>query len=179
MFSTMDEKLGGVDVLVNNAGIVKPQTSVVDMTAERIRRVFEVNVLGSFLCAREAVMRMSTARGGNGGTIVNLSSAAAKLGSPHEFADYAASKGAIDTFTVGLAKEVATEGIRVNAIRPGLIDTEIHASYGEPDRAERLKMAIPMQRSGSTEEVANAVLWLASDDSSYVTSTIVDVAGGR
>lgn len=179
MFSTMDEKLGGIDVLVNNAGIVKPQTSVVDMTAERIRRVFEVNVLGSFLCAREAVMRMSTARGGNGGTIVNLSSAAAKLGSPHEFADYAASKGAIDTFTVGLAKEVATEGIRVNAIRPGLIDTEIHASYGEPDRAERLKMAIPMQRSGSAEEVANAVLWLASDDSSYVTSTIVDVAGGR
>ena len=179
MFSTMDEKLGGIDVLVNNAGIVKPQTSVVDMTAERIRRVFEVNIVGSFLCAREAVRRMSTARGGAGGAIVNLSSAAAKLGSPHEFADYAASKGAIDTFTVGLAKEVATEGIRVNAIRPGLIDTDIHASYGEPDRAERLRTAIPMQRSGSAEEVAQAVLWLASDDSSYVTSTIVDVAGGR
>jgi NAD(P)-dependent dehydrogenase (short-subunit alcohol dehydrogenase family) len=179
MYAAMDTEFGGIDVLVNNAGIVKPQASVTDMTSERLRRVFEVNIMGSFLCAREAVLRMSTKRGGSGGVIVNLSSAAAKLGSPHEFVDYAASKGAIDTFTVGLAKEVATEGIRVNGIRPGLIETDIHASYGEPDRAERLRTAIPMQRAGSAEEVADAVIWLASEQSSYVTSSIIDVAGGR
>lgn len=179
MFETMDSELGGLDVLVNNAGIVKPQTSVLEMSAERLRRVFDVNIIGSFLCAREAVRRMSTSRGGQGGVIVNMSSAAAKLGSPNEFVDYAASKGAIDTFTIGLAKEVATEGIRVNGIRPGLIDTEIHASYGEPNRAERLRTAIPMQREGSALEVAHAVLWLASQESSYVTATTVDVAGGR
>ena len=179
MYAAMDAEFGGIDVLVNNAGIVKPQASVTDMTAERLRRVFDVNIVGSFLCAKQAVLRMSTERGGSGGVIINLSSAAAKLGSPHEFVDYAASKGAIDTFTMGLAKEVATQGIRVNGIRPGLIDTDIHASYGEPDRAERLRTAIPMQRAGSAEEVADAVIWLASEQSSYVTSTIIDVAGGR
>ena len=179
IFSRMDQELGGIDVLVNNAGIVKPQTTILEMDSERMRRVFDVNIVGSFLCAREAVKRMSTARGGNGGVIVNMSSAAAKLGSPNEFIDYAASKGAIDTFTLGLAKEVAVQGIRVNGIRPGLIDTEIHASYGEPDRAERLRPMIPMQREGSAEEVAYAVLWLVSSESSYVTGTMIDVSGGR
>ncbi|MGR8946760.1 MAG: SDR family oxidoreductase [Gammaproteobacteria bacterium] len=179
LFSELDSEFGGIDVLINNAGIVKPQASVVDMDAARLMRVFEVNIIGSFLCAREAVLRMSTARGGTGGAIVNMSSAAARLGSPHEFVDYAASKGAVDTFTMGLAKEVATEGIRVNGIRPGLIDTEIHASYGEPDRAERLRPMIPMQREGSAAEVANAALWLASDEASYVTGTTIDVSGGR
>ena len=179
IFTQMDEALGGIDVLVNNAGIVKPQTTILEMDSARIRRVLEVNVVGSFLCAREAVKRMSTEQGGDGGVIVNMSSAAAKLGSPNEFIDYAASKGAIDTFTLGLAKETALQGIRVNGIRPGLIDTEIHASYGEPDRAERLRPMIPMQREGSAEEVAYAVLWLASGESSYVTGTTIDVSGGR
>ena len=179
MFTAMDDEFGGVDVLINNAGIAKPQTNLLGMDAARLRRVFEVNIVGSFLCAREAVARMATSSGGEGGVIVNMSSAAARLGSPHEFVDYAASKGAIDTFTMGLAKEVASEGIRVNGIRPGLIDTEIHASYGEPGRAERLRPTIPMQRAGSAEEVAEAALWLASKEASYVTGTTIDVSGGR
>ena len=179
MFAQMDDEFGGIDVLVNNAGIAKQQTTIMGMDAERLQRIFAVNIVGSFLCAREAVGRMSTTHGGEGGAIVNMSSAAAKLGSPNEFIDYAASKGAIDTFTLGLAKEVATQGIRVNGIRPGLIDTEIHASYGEPNRAERLRPMIPMQREGSAEEVAHAVLWLAGDESSYVAATIMDVSGGR
>lgn len=179
IFAVMDTELGGIDVLVNNAGIVKPQTTILEMDSDRMRRVFDVNIVGSFLCAREAVKRMSTAAGGNGGVIVNMSSAAARLGSPNEFIDYAASKGAIDTLTLGLAKEVATQGIRVNGIRPGLIDTEIHAAYGEPNRAERLRPMIPMQREGSADEVATAVIWLASDEASYVTGTTIDVSGGR
>ena len=179
LFETCDRELGELSVLINNAGIVKPQTTIDSMDAERINAVLKVNVTGSFLCAREAVRRMSTARGGSGGVILNVSSAAAKLGSPNEFIDYAASKGAIDTFTIGLAKEVATQGIRVNGVRPGLIDTEIHASCGEPNRTARLRSAIPMQREGSAEEVAEAILWLVCDESSYVTSTLVDVSGGR
>jgi NAD(P)-dependent dehydrogenase (short-subunit alcohol dehydrogenase family) len=152
---------------------------VEDMDAERLARVFSTNIIGSFLCAREAVRRMSTRRGGNGGVIVNLSSMAARLGSPNEYVDYAASKGAIDTFTLGLAKEVAAEGIRVNAVRPGLIYSDIHAAGGMPDRVDRLKHTVPMQRGGYPEEVARAILWLLSDDASYSTGTFVDVAGGR
>lgn len=179
LFAAIDSEFGRLDVLVNNAGIAKPQMSLVQMDSDRLRRVFDVNVIGSFLCAREAVKRMSTELGGAGGVIINMSSAAARLGSPHEFIDYAASKGAMDTFTVGLSKEVADAGIRVNGIRPGLIDTEIHASYGEPNRAVRLRSSIPMQREGSAIEVAHAVLWLAGEESSYVTGTTVDVSGGR
>ena len=179
MFNAMDDEFGGIDVLINNAGIVKPQTTLLEMDAARLRRVFDVNIVGSFLCAREAVARMATSRGGQGGVIVNMSSAAARIGSPNEFIDYAASKGAIDTFTMGLAKEVAIDEIRVNGIRPGLIDTDIHASYGEPGRAERLRPMIPMQREGSAAEVASAALWLASSEASYVTGTTIDVSGGR
>lgn len=168
--------LGG---LVNNAGIVGPTQRVEDMSAERIQRMMAVNVTGSILCAREAVKRMSTRRGGKGGVIVNLSSVAARLGGANIYADYAASKGAIDTFTLGLGYEVADEGIRVAAIRPGLIDTEIHASGGEPDRAQRLAGNIPMKRAGTADEVANAIVWLMSGEASYVTSAILDVSGGR
>ena len=149
------------------------------MEAARWQRVLQVNVIGAFLCAREAVRRMSTARGGAGGVIVNLSSAAARIGAPGEYVDYAASKGAIDSMTLGLAKEVATEGIRVNAVRPGIIHTDIHASGGEPNRIERVKPSIPMQRGGTAEEVAAAILWLMSDEASYVTGTFLDVTGGR
>jgi NAD(P)-dependent dehydrogenase (short-subunit alcohol dehydrogenase family) len=170
---------GALGALVNNAGIVGPTARVEDMSAERIQRMMAVNVTGSMLCAREAVKRMSTRHGGKGGVIVNLSSVAAKLGSPNTYVDYAASKGAIDSFTVGLGHEVAGEGIRVAAIRPGLIDTEIHASGGEPDRAHRLAGNVPMKRVGTAEEIANAVVWLMSDDASYVTSAILDVSGGR
>jgi NAD(P)-dependent dehydrogenase (short-subunit alcohol dehydrogenase family) len=179
LFDHVDSDLGPVSALVNNAGILEQQMRVEDMDAERLARVFSTNIIGSFLCAREAVRRMSTRRGGNGGVIVNLSSMAARLGSPNEYVDYAASKGAIDTFTLGLAKEVAAEGIRVNAVRPGLIYSDIHAAGGMPDRVDRLKHTVPMQRGGYPEEVARAILWLLSDDASYSTGTFVDVAGGR
>ena len=178
LFKAADE-FGTLGALVNNAGIVGPSMRVEDMSAERIQRMMAVNVTGSILCAREAVKRMSTRNGGAGGVIVNLSSVAAKLGSPNTYVDYAASKGAVDSFTVGLGYEVAAEGIRVAAIRPGLIDTEIHASGGEPDRAHRLAHMVPMKRIGTAEEIANAIVWLMSDDASYVTSAILDVSGGR
>jgi NAD(P)-dependent dehydrogenase (short-subunit alcohol dehydrogenase family) len=179
MFEKVDAKLGRLTALVNNAGVVD-QTSRVDaMSMARFKRMFEINVYGSFVCAREAVRRMSTRHGGSGGTIVNLSSVAARLGAPGQYVDYAAAKGAIDSFTVGLAKEVATEGIRVNAVRPGIIDTEIHASGGLPDRAREMAPQVPMQRPGSAEEVARSILWLMSPESSYTTGTVLDVTGGR
>jgi NAD(P)-dependent dehydrogenase (short-subunit alcohol dehydrogenase family) len=171
--------IGRVAALVNNAGVVDRTARVDEMSAERVTRMMTVNVVGSILCAREAVKRMSTRHGGVGGVIVNLSSVAATLGSPGLYVDYAASKGAIDTFTIGLAREVAGEGIRVNAIRPGLIDTDIHASGGEPGRAQRLAPTVPMKRVGTAEEVANAIVWLMSDEASYVTGTVFDVSGGR
>jgi NAD(P)-dependent dehydrogenase (short-subunit alcohol dehydrogenase family) len=179
MFEKVDAKLGRLTALVNNAGVVD-QTSRVDaMSMARFRRMFEINVYGSFVCAREAVRRMSTRHGGAGGTIVNLSSVAARLGAPGQYVDYAAAKGAIDSFTIGLAKEVATEGIRVNAVRPGIIDTDIHASGGLPDRAREMAPQVPMQRPGSAEEVARSILWLMSPESSYTTGTVLDVTGGR
>jgi NAD(P)-dependent dehydrogenase (short-subunit alcohol dehydrogenase family) len=178
LFEAADE-FGTLGALVNNAGIVGPSARVEDMSAERIQRMMAVNVTGSILCAREAVKRMSTRNGGKGGVIINLSSVAAKLGSPNTYVDYAASKGAVDSFTIGLGHEVAGEGIRVAAIRPGLIDTEIHASGGEPDRAHRLAHLVPMKRVGTSEEIANAIVWLMSDEASYVTSAILDVSGGR
>lgn len=173
------DRLGRLVGLINNAGVVDLKSRVDQFSFARLTRMMAINVVGSILCAREAVRRMSTAHGGQGGTIVNMSSAAAVLGSPNEFVDYAASKGAIDSFTVGLAKEVATEGIRVNAVRPGMIDTEIHASAGVPDRVEQFRDAIPMKRAGTAEEVARAVLWLMSEDASYTTGTIITVSGGR
>ena len=173
------DKFGTLGALVNNAGIVDKTSRVDEMSAERIQRMMAVNVTGSMLCAREAVKRMSTRHGGKGGVIVNLSSIAAKLGSPNLYVDYAASKGAIDSFTIGLGHEVAGEGIRVAAIRPGLIDTDIHASGGEPDRAHRLALNVPMKRVGTAEEIASAIVWLMSDEASYVTSAILDVSGGR
>ncbi|MFH0297762.1 SDR family oxidoreductase [Bradyrhizobium sp. 31Argb] len=178
LFKAADE-FGTLGALVNNAGIVGPSMRVENMSAERIQRMMAVNVTGSILCAREAVKRMSTRNGGKGGVIVNLSSVAAKLGSPNTYVDYAASKGAVDSFTIGLGYEVAAEGIRVAAIRPGLIDTDIHASGGEPDRAHRLAHMVPMKRVGTAEEIANAIVWLMSDEASYVTSAILDVSGGR
>ena len=179
MFEKVDAKLGRLTALVNNAGVVD-QTSRVDaMSMARFKRMFEINVYGSFVCAREAVRRMSTRHGGTGGTIVNLSSVAARLGAPGQYVDYAAAKGAIDSFTIGLAKEVATEGIRVNAVRPGIIDTDIHASGGLPDRAREMAPQVPMQRPGSAEEVARSILWLMSPESSYTTGTVLDVTGGR
>lgn len=179
LFRTIDREVGRISALVNNAGILERQTRVQDMTVERMQRVLATNVIGSMLCAREAVKRMSTQHGGKGGAIVNVSSMASRLGSPNEYVDYAASKGAIDTFTVGLAKEVGPEGIRVNAVRPGLIYTDMHASGGEAGRVDRLKATTPMQRGGEPEEVARAILWLLSDEASYVTGTFVDVSGGR
>jgi NAD(P)-dependent dehydrogenase (short-subunit alcohol dehydrogenase family) len=179
LFAAADE-FGTLGALVNNAGIVgKSGVRVDEMSAERIQQMMAINVTGSILCAREAVKRMSTKHGGKGGVIVNLSSVAAKLGAPNTYVDYAASKGAIDSFTIGLGHEVAGEGIRVAAIRPGLIDTEIHASGGEPDRAHRLSHMVPMKRVGTAEEIASAIVWLMSDEASYVTSTILDVSGGR
>jgi NAD(P)-dependent dehydrogenase (short-subunit alcohol dehydrogenase family) len=179
MFEKVDAKLGRLTALVNNAGVVD-QTSRVDaMSMARFKRMFEINVYGSFVCAREAVRRMSTRHGGTGGTIVNLSSVAARLGAPGQYVDYAAAKGAIDSFTIGLAKEVAAEGIRVNAVRPGIIDTDIHASGGLPDRAREMAPQVPMQRPGSAEEVARSILWLMSPESSYTTGTVLDVTGGR
>ncbi|AMV25911.1 Glucose 1-dehydrogenase [Gemmata sp. SH-PL17] len=179
LFETVDRELGRVTALVNNAGILEQQTRVEHMDAARIARVFGANVTGSFLCCREAVRRMSTARGGAGGAIVNVSSVAARVGSPGEYVDYAAAKGAIDTLTLGLAKEVAEEGIRVNAVRPGFIYTDIHASGGEPGRVDRVKQFVPMKRGGQPEEVATAILWLLSDEASYATGTFIDLAGGR
>ena len=179
MFEKVDAKLGRLTALVNNAGVVDMQARVDQMTVARLERMLRINVIGSFVCAREAVRRMSTRHGGSGGVIVNLSSAAARLGSPGQYVDYAASKGAIDSFTVGLAKEVAAEGIRVNAVRPGLIDTEIHASGGLPDRAFQLAATVPMKRTGSADEVANAIVWLLSAEASYVTGSSVEVTGGR
>lgn len=179
LFEQADAALGRLTALVNNAGILERQSRVEDMDAARITRVLATNVVGSFICAREAVRRMSTRHGGMGGGIVNLSSRASRLGSPGEYVDYAASKAAIDTLTIGLAKEVAAEGIRVNAVSPGLIYTDIHASGGEPGRVDRVKNAVPMQRGGYPEEVAQAVLWLLSEQASYTTGATIDVAGGR
>jgi NAD(P)-dependent dehydrogenase (short-subunit alcohol dehydrogenase family) len=179
LFADVDRQLGAVTALVNNAGIVGASGRVEDMSAEEVSQVLAVNVVGCFTAAREAVKRMSTRHGGRGGAIVNLSSAAARLGSPGEFVHYAASKGAIDTFTLGLAREVADEGIRVNAVRPGMIDTEIHASSGNPERIAKIVPTVPMKRIGTAEEVAQTILWLLSDSASYVTGAIVDVTGGR
>ena len=179
MFSKIDAKFGPLTALVNNAGVVDVATRVDAMDYARIRRMFEINVFGSFLCAREAVRRMSTRHGGAGGSIVNVSSAASRLGSPGQYVDYASAKGAIDTFTIGLAKEVAGEGIRVNAVRPGVIATDIHASGGQPTRASDLAGSIPMLRPGRAEEIAAAIVWLMGDDASYTTGALLDVAGGR
>ena len=179
MFARLDAKWGPLAALVNNAGVVDVSSRLDGMSVARLSRMLNTHVLGSFVCAREAVLRMSTRHGGSGGAIVNLSSAASKLGSPGQYVDYAACKGAIDTFTIGLAKEVAAEGIRVNAVRPGIIDTDIHASGGEPDRAQRLAPQVPMQRPGSAQEVANAILWLLSSEASYCTGALLDVGGGR
>jgi len=179
MFARVDAKWGPLAALVNNAGVVDVSSRVDGMRVARLSRMLNTHVLGSFVCAREAVLRMSTRHGGAGGGIVNLSSAAAKLGSPGQYVDYAACKGAIDTFTIGLAKEVAAEGIRVNAVRPGIIETDIHASGGEPDRAQRLAPQVPMQRPGSAQEVAHAILWLLSPQASYCTGALLDVGGGR
>ena len=179
LFETVDKDLGPVTALVNNAGILDLQTRVDHMNAARLNRIFATNITGCFVCAREAIKRMSTKYGGNGGAIVNVSSGASRLGSPGEYVDYAASKGAIDTFTIGLAKELGQEGIRVNAVRPGFIYTEIHATGGEPDRVNRVKEFVPMKRGGSPEEVANAILWLLSDKASYTTGSFIDVTGGK
>jgi NAD(P)-dependent dehydrogenase (short-subunit alcohol dehydrogenase family) len=179
LFRECDRQLGPLTALVNNAGIVARQSRVEAMDAARLQRMFATNVVGAFLCAREAVRRMSTRHGGKGGAIVNLSSGASRLGSPGEYVDYAASKGAIDTMTIGLAKELAEEGIRVNCVRPGFVHTDIHAAGGEPNRIERLRDSIPMKRGGEPEEVARAVLWLLSDEASYSTGAILDVTGGR
>jgi NAD(P)-dependent dehydrogenase (short-subunit alcohol dehydrogenase family) len=179
LFEQVDRTLGRVTALVNNAGMLETQTRVDNIDGGRLQRVFAANVYGSFYCARQAVRRMSQRHGGPGGAIVNVSSMAARLGGPNEYVDYAAAKGAIDSFTIGLAKEVAGEGIRVNAVRPGLIYTDIHASGGEPGRVDRLKSVVPMQRGGTPEEVARSILWLLSDDASYVTGSFIDISGGR
>jgi NAD(P)-dependent dehydrogenase (short-subunit alcohol dehydrogenase family) len=178
LFTQVDKKLGSITALVNNAGILAPQMRIESMDATRLNQVFTTNITGSFLCAREAVKRMSTRHGGSGGAIVNISSGASRIGSPGEYVDYAASKGAIDTMTIGLAKEVANEGIRVNAVRPGVIYTDIHASGGEPNRVDRVKTFVPMKRGGQVIEVAQAILWLLSDEASYTTGSFIDVAGG-
>ncbi len=179
MFAAIDKKFGRLDALVNNAGVVDMTARLDEMSVARWKRMFDINVIGSMICAREAVKRMSTRHGHGGGAIVNLSSAAAKLGSPGQYLDYAASKGAIDAFTIGLAKEVATEGIRVNGVRPGIIDTDIHASGGLPNRVAQVAPQVPMQRGGTAGEVANAICWLLSDAASYITGTTIDVTGGR
>lgn len=179
LFETVDRSFGAVSALVNNAGILEHQMRVEEMDAARLNRIFATNVTGSFLCAREAIRRMSTKHGGTGGAIVNVSSMAARLGAPGEYVDYAASKGAIDSMTIGLSKEVADEGIRVNGVRPGVIYTEIHASGGEPGRVDRVKEMVPMKRGGNAVEVAHAIMWLLSDQASYTTGSFIDVTGGR
>ncbi|MCB2099718.1 MAG: SDR family oxidoreductase, partial [Rhodobacterales bacterium] len=179
LFDGVEAAFGPLDGLVNNAGIVAPSLPLAEMTAARMRRVFDVNILGAYLCAREAARRLPRSRGGRGGAIVNVSSMAARLGSPFEYVDYAGSKGAVDTLTIGLARELAADGVRVNAVRPGLIDTDIHASGGKPDRAAELGATTPMGRPGTAEEVAQAILWLLDDRSSYCTGTFIDVSGGR
>ncbi|MGN6511477.1 MAG: SDR family oxidoreductase [Chitinophaga sp.] len=179
LFEETDRRFGRPDCLVNNAGILETQMRLEEMDVQRLSRIFTANITGQFICAREAVKRMAFRHGGKGGSIVNVSSVAAKTGAPFEYLDYAASKGAIDTFTLGLAKETATEGIRVNAVRPGFIYTDIHADGGEPRRVDRVKHNVPMQRGGQAEEAAAAILWLASDKASYTTGTFIDVAGGR
>jgi NAD(P)-dependent dehydrogenase (short-subunit alcohol dehydrogenase family) len=179
MFAAVDRQLGPLTALVNNAGVVDMTARVDEMSVARLKRMFDINVIGAIVCAREAVRRMSTKHGGAGGAIVNVSSAASRLGSPGQYVDYAAAKGAIDAFTLGLAKEVAGEGIRVNAVRPGLIETYIHASGGIPDRVRQLQHLVPMQRGGSPAEVAQAILWLLSPEASYTTMSLIDVSGGR
>jgi NAD(P)-dependent dehydrogenase (short-subunit alcohol dehydrogenase family) len=179
MFEQVDRRLGRLSALVNNAGVVDVAARVDEMSLARLRRMFDINVIGSFVCAREAVRRMSTRHGGSGGAIVNVSSAASRLGSPGQYVDYAAALGAIDAFTLGLAKEVAGDGIRVNAVRPGLIETDIHASGGIPDRVQQLAHQVPMQRGGTADEVAQAIVWLLSAEASYTTMSLVDVSGGR
>ncbi len=179
MFEMIDARLGRLTGLVNNAGVVDVPARLEEMSVARWKRMFDINVLGTLVCSREAIRRMSIRHGGTGGAIVNLSSAAARLGSAFQYVDYATAKGAVDAFTLGLAKEVAADGIRVNAVRPGLIDTEIHASGGLPDRVQQLAPQVPMQRAGSAEEVAQAILWLLSDAASYTTMSLVDVSGGR
>lgn len=179
LFAAIDEKFGRIDVLVNNAAILEKQSRLEDLGIDRMRRIFAVNSIGPILCAQQSIRRMSTRHKGNGGSIINISSAAARLGSPNEYVDYAASKGALETFTIGLAKEVAAEGIRVNCIRPGHIYTEMHASGGEPGRVDRVKSTIPIGRGGQPEEVARAILWLASGEASYITGTFLDVTGGK
>jgi NAD(P)-dependent dehydrogenase (short-subunit alcohol dehydrogenase family) len=179
MFDATQEAFGPLDGFVNNAGIVAPGSALADMDIARLKRIFDTNVLGAYLCAREAARRLSTKRGGKGGSIVNLSSAAARLGAPNEYVDYAGSKGAIDTLTLGLSKELGSQGVRVNAVRPGLIDTDIHASGGKPDRAAVLGVQTPLGRPGTADEVGESIVWLLSDASSYVTGAIIDVAGGR
>lgn len=179
LFETCDRELGPLTAMVNNAGILEHQMRVESMDAARLSRVLAANVTGAFLCAREAVRRMSTRHGGHGGAIVNVSSLASRLGAPNEYVDYAASKAAVDALTIGLSKEVADEGIRVNAVRPGLIDTDIHASGGEPGRVDRLKSAVPMKRGGTALEVAHAILWLLSPEASYTTGAFIEVTGGR
>lgn len=179
MYGELDQQLGRIDALVNNAGILEQQMRVDQMSADRLLRVLSTNVVGAFLCAREAVRRMSTRHGGQGGAIVNVSSVAARLGSPNEYVDYAASKGAMDTMTIGLSKEVAPEGIRVNGVRPGTIYTDMHASGGEPGRVDRLKGVIPLRRGGTVEEVAGAVMWLFSDEAGYTSGSFIEVSGGN
>jgi len=179
LFATVDAELGTLAALVNNAGVLERQMRVDEMDAARLNRILTANVTSAFLCAKEAIRRMSTAYGGRGGAIVNLSSAAARLGAPGEYVDYAASKGAIDTFTLGLAREVAAEGIRVNAVRPGVIYTDIHARGGEPGRVDRIRDSVPMKRGGHPDEVANAILWLLAHEASYTTGAFIDVTGGR
>jgi NAD(P)-dependent dehydrogenase (short-subunit alcohol dehydrogenase family) len=179
MFDTTEKAFGKLDALINNAGIVGPKQAFADYSFGRMQRMFEINVLGAYLCAREAARRMAKSRGGRGGSIVNMSSIASRLGAAGEYVDYAGSKGAVDTMTLGLARELAPDGIRVNAIRPGLIDTDIHASGGQPDRAARLGATTPMGRAGTADEVAEAAIWLIENESDYLTASLIDVAGGR
>lgn len=179
LFAAIDERFGRIDVLANNAAIIAPQSRFEDIDVARMQRIFATNTIGPMLCAQHAVKRMSTRHGGKGGSVINVSSGAARLGSPNEYVDYAASKGALESFTIGLSKEVAREGIRVNCIRPGHIYTDMHASGGEPGRVDRVKESIPMGRGGQPEEVARAILWLAGEDASFVTGTFLDVTGGK